>query len=116
MMVFIGLGIISAALLIIFKRGNPLRDIIFFSSAFFGGVYFPIEVLPKLLQKVSYILPVTHALKAIRGVLINNHSINFIYKEMVILTIFAIIIFPLSLYIFKKAFRQAKIDGSLTHY
>lgn len=116
MIVFIGLGIISTALLIVFKRGNPLRDVLVVSSTFLGGIYFPIEILPQGLQKVSYLLPVTYSLRAIREVLINGRSINFIYKDLVILTAFAIIIFPLSLYMFKKAFRLAKIDGSLTHY
>lgn len=116
MIIFIGLGIISAALLMVFKRGDPLRDVLYFSSLLLGGVYFPVEMLPQALQKISFILPVTYSLRAIRNVLINGHSINFIYNDLKILLIFAIILFPMSLYIFKKAYRHASVVGSLTHY
>jgi ABC-2 type transport system permease protein len=114
--IFSGAGIISASLLTVFKKGVSLRNVIFLTSTILGGVYFPVETLPRLLQKISYILPITHALKAMREVLINGHPMSFVYKEIIILVIFASILFPLSIYIFKKAFRQARAEGSLTHY
>ncbi|OGX39984.1 MAG: hypothetical protein A2984_00540 [Omnitrophica WOR_2 bacterium RIFCSPLOWO2_01_FULL_41_12] len=116
MIIFMGFGIISAAILLIFKRGLPLRSVLYASSLFLGGAYFPVEVLPQAFQKISYILPVTYSLRAIRNVLINGYTINLVYDDVKILFIFAIILFPASLYIFKRAFRHAKSVGSLAHY
>ena len=116
MLTIAGIGIISAALLIIFKRGNLLRDALYFSSLLLSGVYFPIEILPRLLQKISLILPTTYSLRAIRGVLTDGYNIDYLYSDVRVLLIFAAVLFPLSLYVFKKAFLHAKAAGSLTHY
>ena len=116
MLAITGIGIISAALLMVFKRGNLLRNAFYFSSLFLSGVYFPIEILPRLLQKISLILPTTYSLRAIRGVLTDGYRMDYVYSDLGALLIFAAVLFPLSLYVFKKAFLHAKTVGSLTHY
>lgn len=116
MPIFTGLGIIYAALLMAVKRGASLRVALIFIFTFFGGVYFPVDLLPRNLQIISRFLPVTYSLKAIREVLINGQPISFIYKDLLILAAFAVILFSLSLIIFKQAFVRAKANGTLTHY
>ena len=116
MLAIMGIGIISAAFLIIFKRGNPLRDVVYFAALFLSGVYFPVEILPRLLQKISLVLPTTYSLRAIRGVLTDGYRMDYVYSDIRALLIFAAVLFPISLYIFKKAFLHAKAVGSLTHY
>ncbi len=116
MPIFTGVGIIYAALLMAVKKGGSLRIALMFVFTFFGGVYFPIELLPRGLQLISYFLPITYSLRAIREVLINGQPISFIYKDLLILTAFSVVLFSLSLFIFKQAFVRARSNGSLTHY
>jgi len=116
MPIFTGLGIIYAALLMAVKKGGSLRAAMIFIFTFFGGVYFPVELLPRSLQIISHFLPVTYSLKAIREVLINSQPLSFIYKDLLILAAFAIVLFPLSLFVFKQAFVRARTNGTLTHY
>ena len=116
MLAIMGIGIISAALLMIFKRGNLLREAFYTASLFLSGVYFPVEILPRLLQKISLVLPTTYSLRAIRGVLTGGDNMDCVYSDIRVLLIFAAVLFPLSLYVFKKAFLHAKAVGSLTHY
>jgi ABC-2 type transport system permease protein len=44
-----GLGIISAAFIMRFKKGNPVTWMVATASELLGGVYFPIDVLPERL-------------------------------------------------------------------
>ena len=113
---FSGIGIMSASFVMILKKGDPVAWIIGAVSGLLGGVYYPISVLPDWLQKISYLLPVTYSLEAMRLALLKGHSLSDLAPTILILMAFSTIIFPLSILIFKYAVRRAKIDGSLTHY
>ena len=113
---FSSIGIISASFVMIFKKGDPVTWLISLFSAFFGGVYFPVAILPKTLQIVSHLLPMTYALRALRYALLRGYAFNKFAYDMGVLLIFCIVFFPLSLLIFKYAVKKAKIKGSLAHY
>ncbi|MFA5146258.1 MAG: ABC transporter permease [Candidatus Omnitrophota bacterium] len=115
MVAFAGLGITSAALLIVFKKGDLLKKALYVPSLFLSGVYFPVEALPGWLQKISSILPATYSLRAIRNALGGN-SAGSVYGDIGVLAIFAAILFPAGIYIFKRAFLHSKKVGSLTSY
>lgn len=116
MPIFMGLGIIYAALLISFKKSGSVRGIIIFAFTFFGGVYFPIELLPPKLQIISYFVPVTYSLRAMREVLINGRTFSFISGDLFILGVSSAILFLLSILIFKWSFIRARASGGLMHY
>lgn len=113
---FSSVGIISASFIIIFKRGDPITWLIGAFSALFGGVYFPITVLPKGLQVVSCLLPITYSLRALRHALLQGYPFELLASDIIALVIFSIFLLPLSVLIFKYAIKKAKIDGSLVHY
>ncbi|MDX8361624.1 ABC transporter permease [Cytobacillus sp. IB215316] len=48
------------------KTSQTLSMIIYFVIIFFGGVTYPIELMPDFMQKVAYILPTTHAVKILQ--------------------------------------------------
>ena len=113
---FSSLGIISASFIMVFKRGNPLNWLIGSFSTLFGGVFFPITILPGWLQKVSYFLPITYSLRAMRHALLQSYSFQALGFDILILALFSVVLLPFSIYVFKVAVRRAKKDGSLTHY
>lgn len=113
---FSSVGIISAAFIMIFKKGDPIAWVIATFSALFGGVYFPITVLPKKLQIISHFLPMTYSLRIIRFSLLQNYPLKLLAADMMTLLFFTIILLPLSIFIFRYSIRRAKIDGSLVHY
>lgn len=39
-----------------------------------SGTYFPLDELPKTLQYIAYLLPLTHAVSAVRSILTGNYS------------------------------------------
>jgi len=113
---FSSLGIISACFVMVFKRGNPVNWIASSSFDLLGGVYYPISILPGFLQAISHLLPITYALKALRGVLLAGFSLTEVKTEVLALLIFAVVLFPLALLLFEFSLRWAKKDGSLSQY
>ena len=111
-----GFGIISASFIMAFKKGDPLGWIFSSLSGFLGGVIYPIEVFPGWLQKCSYLLPITHSLKGMRLALLQGYSTVALLPYILALAAFTAIMLPFSLFIFQKAVKKAKMDGSLTQY
>jgi len=115
-MAFSGLGILSASFVMVLKRGDPVTVAISAASTFFGGVYFPIGLLPKWLQSVSALLPVTYSLRAMRLALLQGAGLDAVALDLLALAGFCAVLLPASLLAFRYAVRRARLDGSLTHY
>ncbi|MEK6646690.1 MAG: ABC transporter permease [Candidatus Firestonebacteria bacterium] len=113
--VYLVIGILSAAFILLFKRGSPVNWFLVTGFELFGGVYFPIAVLPSWLQNVSYMLPVTYSLNGLRASLLQGHNIFEIKNDIFALLIFLIILLPLSIFAFNFALKKSKINGTLTH-
>jgi ABC-2 type transport system permease protein len=110
------LGIVSGAFILMFKKGTPINWFIYNFSRFLGGVFYPISVLPGWLQKLSYLLPITHSLEGIRLAMIQGRSLIDLKAQVLALLIFNAVLLPLSLLFFNLAFRIARRDGTLCHY
>ena len=100
----------------VLKRGDPVSRIFTGLSSLFGGLYFPISVLPDWLQTISYLLPVTYALEAMRLSLLKGYALTELIPNILVLSIFAVTTLPLSIAIFAYAIKRAKRDGTLTQY
>ena len=53
-----------------FKRADPSSWLVQGLSYLLGGVYYPVAVLPEWGQTLANILPITHALEAMRKLLL----------------------------------------------
>jgi ABC-2 type transport system permease protein len=115
-MVFASLGILSASFAMVFKRGDPIVVLLGTSTAVFSGVFFPPQLLPEAMQNVSKILPATYGLEAIRGVLIEDNGLSEARGPILTLLMFLAVLLPISLWVFSRAVRRAKREGSLIQY
>ena len=113
---FSAIGIISASFVMVFKRGDPLAWLFGSASILFGGVYYPIAILPGWLEKVAYLLTITYSLEGMRLALLKGHSLNALLPNLLALSIFTLVLLPLSIMSFQWAVRKAKLQGTLTHY
>jgi ABC-2 type transport system permease protein len=115
LLAFSGLGLLSGAYLLLFKRGNPSKWFLLGVSSVAGGMLFPISILPAWLQFVAHLNPVTYALDAMRASLLDGASIVAIARPLGILLLFAAVLLPISIAVFGWALRRTKITGTLTH-
>jgi ABC-2 type transport system permease protein len=112
---FCGLGILSAAYLLLFKRGNPGKWLFLSVSGLIGGMLFPVSVLPGWLQFIAHLNPVTYALDAMRAALLDGAKVSQLLAPLSILLLFALILLPSALLGFSWALRRTKITGTLSH-
>lgn len=111
-----GIGILSASFIMVFKRGNPINFLLGSFSTLLGGVYYPVEVLPRWLQILARFYPLTYSLQAMRRALLTGASFRALAHELGVLFAFSIVLLPLGLVAFRYAVQQAKRDGSLTQF
>jgi len=113
------LGILSASFAMVFKRGDPFGIFLGAGSALFSGVFFPTQLIREYaggVANISRILPPTYGLDGIRRVLIEGQGFSQVRDPLVILLGFLAVLLPLSLWVFGRAVRRAKREGSLIQY
>jgi ABC-2 type transport system permease protein len=111
-----GIGLMSAGVIIVTKVGDPITWIFTTLTGLLSGVLFPIEYLPGWLQAVSWTLPTTHALHALRMSLIQNASTAEISSQLGILFIMTLVTMPAGLLAIRYGFDRARRAGTLAHY
>ncbi len=113
---YFGLGMLSAAFLLVFKQGNPVN--LFFGqlAALLSGVYFPVEVLPDWLRAVAAFIPLTYALEVARSAVLGGAAAGPGGRPIIILGAFAVVSLAVGGAGFRWALARAKRDGSLSQY
>jgi ABC-2 type transport system permease protein len=113
---FMGLGILAAAFILRYKKGNPVTWMIATAGELFGGVYFPTTILPDWMKSVSEWVPMAHALSALRQSLLLNATVSDIAPHLGFLAVFTVLIWPIGVFAFTMALHRSQRDGSLGHY
>jgi ABC-2 type transport system permease protein len=113
---FSGIGILSAAIVLLVKRGDPIAWVLGSASSLLAGVYYPISVLPGWLEPLSRILPLTYALDAMRLAMLQGYSLYELRFDILVLLGFTVVLTPLSFLAFQKSLKRAKMEGSLIQY
>jgi len=113
---FMGLGVLSAAFILRFKRGDPVAWLIASVGELFGGEYFPVRILPDRMQTISHWIPMTHALDALRKTLMLGAGFADISPDLIYLGVFTLLVWPIGVFAFQFALRRSQADGSLGHY
>ena len=80
------------------------------TSAFFfmlpfiylSGFIFPIENMPKLIQFITHFIPLKYFIVIVRGIFLKGNGFNVLWDEFLILLLFGIGIFGLSVLRFNK--------------
>ncbi len=109
-------GLFSVSFVVVFKRGDPINWLVNSVAFVFSGVFFPIELLPPWLRIISYLLPFTYALRALRGALMRGYGLAELWPDLLILGLFTAVLLPLSLWALRYAVRYLKERGELVHY
>ena len=113
---FSGIGILSASFTMVFKQGDPVSFLFGSVSSLLGGVLYPIAVLPDWLRPVSYLIPLTYSLSAMRRAVLLGEPLVALATDVAPPILFGVVLLPLSFVAFQYAVKRAKIEGSLTQY
>lgn len=107
------LGIVTAAAVIVVKKGRSLVGFVIFGMGFVSGALFPIAVLPGWLQPLGKVMPTRFAFDGLRSALYQGQ--NWL-GDALVLVAFSLVGLPLALAVFSWSLRYAQRSGSLTQY
>ena len=114
--IFMMLGVMSCAILIVVKRGDPINWIFSGLGSLLAGTMFPVEVLPNWLQWVSAAIPLTHTLEVMRRCMLMGSPVSDVSTHFWILGGFVIAVLPITVVVCLCCMRHAKRVGALaTH-
>jgi ABC-2 type transport system permease protein len=113
---FNALGLLSAAVVIVIKQGNPVALLISVASVLLAGVFYPVTVLPDWLQALGQLLPLTQALELVRRAALGGEGIATLWGPFLILAAITALTMPVGLWACRRAVRIAQTDGSLSQY
>ncbi|MBE6509718.1 MAG: ABC transporter permease [Methanobrevibacter millerae] len=60
---------------------------------FVSGVFYPIETMPWILQKLAYIFPLTYLNDAMRGIMLKGQTLGDVWLDLVVLLGFTLLFF-----------------------
>jgi len=115
----LAIGAMSAGLVMMIKRGDPIAWGFTFLSQLVSGVFYPLGLLPAYLLWIGYALPLTYSLDGIRRTFMNGETLltsSTIQTDLVALAVFIILMVPVSLQVFGWAYRRAQRQGTLGQY
>jgi len=111
---FIGFSIMGSILPLLFpERGSQMTHVIIALLLLVSGVYYPVEVLPEFLQKLSKLSPATYVLDGTRLALLKGYATRELWPFIWPTLIMGLIAIPAGLWIFNQAERYAKRTGKL---
>ena len=107
----ITLGILVSSGLL---RFGPSFENIAWSTMFllapFGCIYYPVEILPEIFQKIAYLLPLVYIFEEARNILINGYvNTENIFKAFYLNGLYLFIAISLFYYSFSKARKKGTL-------
>lgn len=115
----LAIGAMSAGIVVMIKRGDPIAWGFTWLTQLVSGVFYPLGLLPWYLKWVGFALPLTYSLDGIRRTFMNGETIfssAVLQTDLVALIIFIIVMVPLSLQVFAWAYRRSQRQGTLGQY
>jgi ABC-2 type transport system permease protein len=107
------IGILAGAAVLVMKRGQMISATIVYLMTILAGMVFPVSVLPDGLEALSAVIPLRYAFDGARQALFAGSGWE---DDVLALIAFAVVLWPLSVFLFGKAGIWARKAGSLSEY
>ena len=102
----VGLGILITSLAGTEETATMIMMSLLFPMMFFSGVFFPLQLMPSFMQVIAQFFPLTHAVTALRRVVVLGAGISAISADVIILFGFGIVLLLVALVAFEWAMKQ----------
>lgn len=110
-----GVGLCEAAFVLVIKRGSPVNLVMTHATNLLGGVFYPIAVLPPVLQLVALLLPVTHSANALRLAML-AHDGPAALRDIAALALLSAVYTAVGLVGLRLALTAGRKQGALGQY
>jgi ABC-2 type transport system permease protein len=113
---FCAFGIVSAGLLVLIKRGDPLTAPFTLLTSILCGALFPVSSFPHVIQGLERCFPAYYGITGLREALLTSAGWSDIMPDMLVLVAFDVVLLPLSVNVFSRALAAARRSGTLANY
>ncbi len=113
------IGIIAASVRLLSKRADPVLLGYTVASTVFSGLFVPVQVLPGFLQSLSWLIPHTYVVDALRQLLLEDGEASArisVGSAVLALVIFSIVAYVIGLRLFTRSLHYARERGILGSY
>jgi ABC-2 type transport system permease protein len=109
----LAIGVACSGLFILSRNANPLANFLQTPVYILAGFYFPRSVLPDWLEPVGGILPITHALEALRASMLDGAGWTGLVDELVFATLASGLFLLLGIWSLRRVDHELRRTGSL---
>jgi ABC-2 type transport system permease protein len=113
---FCAFGIVGASFAVLAKRGDPLSGPLIQVTAILSGALFPVSVFPPALELLARCFPAYYGINGLREALLGGGGWSEIGPDLAVLAAFAVVLLPLSVWIFVRALAASRRAGLLGNY
>jgi len=99
---FVGLGILVSSIAAEQETATQVLFMFQFPMLFLSGVFFPIALMPNIMQKIAHVIPLTYAITAIRQVMVLGGGLGAVKSDILILLIFGVVTLAIAVPVFKR--------------
>lgn len=111
-----GLGMISSAAVLAFRRGVGVTGFVILLLTITSSTYFPLEVLPGWIQSLAAVNPITIALQATREALLGHAGVLDVLPKALLLLPIAAVTLSIGILSFRMALKRERRKGTLGLY
>lgn len=116
LVIAVSIGMMAAALQVAIQKGSVVLWALGSGAWLLTGTLFPVASLPGPLRFTARLIPITHALKAMRLALLQGASLSALRHQFGMLAAFCLVLLPMSLLMFSYSVRGARQQGTLSSY
>ena len=69
---------------------------------FLSGTFYPIEAMSPIVQPISYVLPLTYMIHALRSIIVKGAGLEVVTSDFIFLSVYTIIMLVLAVIVFRK--------------
>jgi ABC-2 type transport system permease protein len=102
LLVSLGIGLFNSTIARTQQEAIFLTFFLMLPFIFLSGFFFPLEAMPKVLQWISYAIPLRYLLVITRGIILKGVGLNILWDQAVALALFAIVMLALAALRFRK--------------
>lgn len=113
------IGVIAASVRLLSKRADPVLLAYTVASTVFSGLFVPVQVLPEVLQSLSWLIPHTYVVDALRQLLLDGGEASSrvsVGEAVLALCAFSAVAYTVGLVLFDRSLHYARERGILGSY
>jgi len=99
---FVGFGIMVSARVSTQEDYTQMVMPFTMPMMFVSGVFYPLETMPWIFQKIAYVVPLTYANDALRGVMLKGATLGDIWIDIAVLAGFTLLFFAMGVTRFNR--------------